>query len=387
MSPLANSYVNDNLTAEQFFPLHVYVCHVCFLVQLPEHEKPSDIFEEYAYFSSYSESWLNHAKKYVDMIINRQDLSKDSFVIEIASNDGYLLQNFVKKGINALGIEPAKNVAKAAEKKGITTLSKFFSVELAKKLSDQEKKADLLIANNVLAHVPDINDFVKGISIILKNTGIATFEFPSLLSLIKFNQFDTIYHEHYSYLSLSVVIKIFKEHGLHVFDTEELETHGGSFRVYACTGYTKDTSESVRNILSKEAIFGLNSIDRYLDCTQQVYKIKSGLLKTLISIKEEGKSIVGYGAAAKGNTLLNYCGIRNDFLDYVVDKNPEKQGKLLPGTHVRIEKPERIAMTKPEYILILPWNLKDEIIEQLNYVKKWDCKFIVPIPETEVITP
>jgi len=384
MSPLSNAYVLGG--REEFFPLHARVCHKCFLVQLPEYEKPQEIFENYLYFSSYSKSWLNHVKLYVDMIIKKQNLTPNSTIIELASNDGYLLQYFLERDMNILGIEPAKNVAKIAKSKGIPTISKFFSENLAIELSKQNKSADLVIANNVLAHVPNINDFVKGISIILKDKGVATLEFPSLLNLIRYNQFDTIYHEHYSYLSLNVVEKIFKSHGLKLFDAEELPTHGGSLRVYM-TKQNRDisVSDTVKILLDKENVYGLNKLDRYIKFSDQTKCTKRSILKKLITIKEKGKKIVGYGAPAKGNTLLNYCGIRDDFLDFVVDLSPHKQGKYLPGTRLAIKSPGEICKTKPDYIFILPWNLKDEIMEQLSYVKEWGCKFIIPIPEMEVV--
>lgn len=394
-SPPANSYLTDCGQCERFLPLHVYVCHRCFLVQLPEHESPADIFTDYAYFSSYSESWLKHAKQYADMITQRQALTWDSLVIELASNDGYLLQYFVEKGIPVLGIEPAKNIAAEAVKRKVPTISEFFGSKLADKLAGQGKKADLVVANNVLAHVPDINDFVSGISTILKDDGIVTLEFPSVYNLIRFNQFDTIYHEHFSYLSLSVVTKILKSHGLTVFDAQELPTHGGSLRVYAgkCTSTLarKSGSEEIKisanveRILETENLCGLNSLDAYLAFSESVRKIKRDILKTLVSVKEKGETIVGYGAAAKGNTLLNYCGIRDDFLDFTVDISPHKQGKYLPGTNLLIRHPDSIKETKPDYIFILPWNIKDEIMQQLKFVRQWGCKFIVPIPSVEVV--
>jgi len=387
MSPLSNAYVTATHSMERFFPLHAYVCHNCFLVQLHEYESPEEIFSEYAYFSSYSESWLHHAKAYVDRIVHRQGLTEESFVLEIASNDGYLLQYFLEKSIPVLGVEPAKNVAKMAINKGIPTVTAFFNLYLAEDLCKQEHEADLVIANNVFAHVPDIHDFIKGIHRILKKKGIATLEFPSLLNLIRFNQFDTIYHEHFSYLSFTVASQMLRSHGLKVFDVEELPTHGGSLRVYVCKHECMDypISSNVQYVLHKENEYGLNRIDPYLAFSDSIRGIKRKILKTLIAIKEQGKSIIAYGAAAKGNTLLNYCGIREDFLDYIVDISPHKQGKYLPGTHLFIQAPERIEETKPDYILILPWNIKDEIIAQLRYTKEWGCQFIVPIPEIEVI--
>lgn len=387
MSPLSNAYVTTDNKSEMFLPLHAYVCHNCFLVQIPVYESPENIFEEYAYFSSYSDSWLRHAKQYADMIIERQGLNNSSFVVEIASNDGYLLQYFINRGINVLGVEPANNVAEIAKSRGIDTITDFFSSRFAKGLLENNPKADLVIANNVLAHVPEINDFVRGIYVILSDDGIATLEFPSVMNLIRQNQFDTIYHEHFSYLSLSVVKRIFESQGLTLFDVEELQTHGGSLRVYACKKENNRTKDSgnVLQILKQENDFGLNDLAVYMNFSENVIRTKREILGTLLSIKNQGKTIVGYGAPAKGNTLLNYCGIREDILDYVVDLNPHKQGKYLPGTHLPILSPEKISETKPDYILILPWNLKDEIMAQLHFVRSWGCKFIIPIPNIEVI--
>lgn len=383
MSPLSNAYVTEGAGMERFFPLHAYVCDTCLLVQLPVFETPQDIFSDYAYFSSYSDSWLSHAKQYVDKITKRLNLGSDSLVVEIASNDGYLLQYFIERGINVFGIEPAKNVAEVARSKGINTVSEFFGSDLAKQLED--RKADLIVANNVLAHVPDINDFVRGIKLLLKENSIATLEFPSVLNLIRYNQFDTIYHEHFSYLSLSVACKVFKSADLDIFDVDELSTHGGSLRIYVCHSGRRDISTNVVSALSYEASFGLNNLETYLSFSQKTRQAKRRILETLIAIKDEGKTIVGYGAAAKGNTLLNYCGIRDDFLEYVVDKNPHKQKQLLPGTRLAVHSPDVIHKTKPDYIFIIPWNLKYEIINQLDYVREWGGKFIIPIPEIEAI--
>ena len=385
LSPLSNAYVPIGAGVEKFFPLHAYVCHACFLVQLPVHETPEGIFEEYTYFSSYSSSWLNHAKQYATMIAGKRGLSGESLVVEIACNDGYLLQYFAEMGINVLGIEPAKNVAKAAKSKGIPTISEFFGTELAESLREQGTKADLVVANNVLAHVPDINGFVRGIAMLLKDNGIATLEFPSLLNLIRFNQFDTIYHEHFSYLSLCTVKRIFDYCGLGIFDVEELPTHGGSLRVYACAADV-DVSPNVGYLLADEEKFGLCDLAVYSKFAGNVKSLKREILRTLIALKDGGKTMIGYGAAAKGNTLLNYCGIRDDFLDYVADISPYKQGKCLPGTRIRIESTDAIRNSKPDYIFILPWNIKDEIMNQLDYAREWGCKFIVPIPKLEVIT-
>ncbi|KKP40272.1 MAG: methyltransferase-like protein [Candidatus Peregrinibacteria bacterium GW2011_GWC2_33_13] len=384
MSPVSNAYIKpENLQSkENFYPLHAYVCEKCFLVQLEEFESPEQIFnDEYAYFSSFSDSWLKHCKNYTDIISKKLNLSQNSKVVEIASNDGYLLQYFVEKNIPVLGVEPSSSVAKIAEEKGIKTVTKFFGVNTANELANIQEKADLIIGNNVLAHVPDINDFVGGIKILLKESGTVTIEFPHLLNLINKNQFDTIYHEHFSYLSLYTVEKIFNHHGMDIYDVEELPTHGGSLRIYACHLENMQKSKNVINLLSREKEFGLTDLITYTNFSEKVKETKRKLLKHLIELKKTGKSIVGYGAAAKGNTLLNYCGIGNDFIDYVVDKSPYKQGLFLPGTHISIESPEKITQTKPDYIFILPWNIKDEIINQLSYVKEWGCKFIVPIPE------
>jgi 2-polyprenyl-3-methyl-5-hydroxy-6-metoxy-1,4-benzoquinol methylase len=389
MSPLSNSYLKlDQLNkAEKFYPLHTYVCEQCLLVQLEEFESPDHIFNDYAYFSSYSDSWLSHSKKYVDLVIDRFSLNKSSLVIEIASNDGYLLQFFKEHNIPILGIEPAANVAQVAEYKGIPTLVKFFGVQTAQELFDIGKSSDLLLGNNVLAHVPDINDFVAGMKIILKPEGVLTMEFPHLWQLISQNQFDTIYHEHFSYLSFTTVEKIFACHGLTLFDVEELSTHGGSLRIYGMHEHNQKfiISDRVRLLKQKEHQAGLDKVNTYLQFSNQVMSTKRKLLSFLIELKNNGKTIVGYGAPAKGNTLLNYCGIRTDLLEYTCDRSPHKQGLFLPGTHIPIYSPDKITETKPDYVLILPWNLKDEIYSQLSYIREWGGKFIVPIPEVEVL--
>lgn len=389
MSPLSNAFVNQNHfnKAEKFYPLHAYTCGHCFLVQLDQFESPDHIFSDYAYFSSYSESWLNHAQNYTNLMIDRFRLDQSSQVIEIASNDGYLLQFFQKQNIPILGIEPAANVAQVAEAKGISTLVKFFGIETAQGLVMQNKKADLLLGNNVLAHVPDLNDFVAGMKIILKSEGILTMEFPHLLQLIQQNQFDTIYHEHFSYFSFTTVEKIFAHHGLTLFDVEELSTHGGSLRIYGKhdDNQTLAISDRVSLLKNKEQKAGLDKFETYSQFSDQVMSTKRQLLSFLIEIKNAGKTIVGYGAPAKGNTLLNYCGIGTDFLDYTCDRSPHKQGLFLPGTHIPIYHPDKIAETKPDYILILPWNLKDEISSQLCYIREWGGKFVVPIPVVEVL--
>lgn len=390
MSPLSNGFLKSEQLnkAEKFYPLHAYVCEKCLLVQLEEFESPDHIFaNDYAYFSSYSESWLNHAKQYTDLMINRFQFNQSSRVIEIASNDGYLLQFFQAQSIPVLGIEPATNVAQVAIEKGVDTLVKFFGVETAQELVGQGKKADLLLGNNVLAHVPNINDFVAGMKIVLKPEGIITMEFPHLLRLIEQSQFDTIYHEHFSYLSFVTVEKIFAHHGLTLFDVEELPTHGGSLRIYAKHSENNKIKidQRVEALKEVERQKGLGNLETYLNFSRKVQETKRKLLSFLIQVKIDGKTVVGYGAAAKGNTLLNYCGIRTDFIDYTCDRSPHKQGKFLPGTHIPIYSPDKIAETKPDYVLILPWNLKEEVTQQLSYIREWGGKFVVPIPEVEIL--
>jgi SAM-dependent methyltransferase len=388
MSPLCESYLSlDQLNhAERFYPLHVYVCENCLLVQLLEYVSPEHIFSDYAYFSSYSDSWLQHVKTYTDMVIARFALDGQSQVIEIASNDGYLLQYFVQLRIPALGIEPAANVAAVAQQNGIPSVVKFFGEKTARDLLAEHKQADLLLGNNVLAHVPDINDFVKGMKILLKPTGVITMEFPHLMRLMAENQFDTIYHEHFSYLSFIIVEKIFAAHELTIFDVDEIPTHGGSLRIYA--RHSGDTSKPVGDrvveLHTREEKAGFTCLDHYLSFTERVVQTKRKLLGFLIQIKQQGYSVVGYGAPGKGNTLLNYCGIRTDFLDYVVDRSPHKQGRFLPGTHIPIKHPDKIKETRPNYVLILPWNLKREVIEQNSYIREWKGQFVVPIPEVNV---
>ena len=389
MSPLSNSYLSAELLQqmEPFYPLHAYVCSACFLVQLPEVESPQNIFSDYAYFSSYSDSWLSHAKEYTDEMIKRFKFDSSSQVIEIASNDGYLLQYFKEKSIPVLGVEPAANVAEAACSKGIPTRIQFFGTETAHEILSEGLQADLLLGNNVIAHVPDLNDFVAGLKIVLKPNGVITMEFPHVLRLIKGNQFDTIYHEHFSYFSFITIERVFKKHGLALFDVEELPTHGGSLRIYGChSEHQKNAiSANVLKLKSLETEAGLMSLSTYDSFAEQVRKTKRELLNFLISVKREGKNVVGYGAPAKGNTLLNYCGIRQDFLDYTVDRSPHKQGLYLPGTHIPIFTPEKLSETKPDYVLILPWNIKEEIMAQVGYIREWGGKFVVPIPELEVV--
>jgi SAM-dependent methyltransferase len=373
---------------EPFYPLHAYVCDACLLVQLESFEAPNQIFnDQYAYFSSYSESWLAHANAYSDRMTERFGLNTDSRVVEIASNDGYLLQYFVKNNIPVIGIEPSGNVAKAAREKGVPTLEAFFGKDTATTLSREGKSADLLLGNHVLAHVPDLHDFVSGLTILLKPQGVITMEFPHLLQLIQKNQFDTIYHEHFSYFSFSTVEKVFSAHGLILFDVEELSTHGGSLRIYArhAENDSQPVTDAIDALRTRESQARLNSPEGYRNFGEQVRETKRKLLEFLIDAKREGKRIVGYGAPAKGNTLLNYCGVRTDFIDYTVDRSPHKQGVYLPGTHIPVRHPDEIAKTKPDYIFILPWNLKDEIISQLSYAREWGAKFILPIPQVEVV--
>ena len=388
MSPLCESYLTaDQLNRmEPFYPLHVYVCERCFLVQVQEYVSPEGIFSEYAYFSSYSDSWLAHARRYADMITTRLGLGPTSQVVELGSNDGYLLQYFIAKGIPALGVEPAKNVAAAAIARGVPTVTKLFGRQTARELAAGGHGADLLCGANVLAQVPDVNDFVAGMKLILKPGGVATVEFPHLMRLMEENQFDTIYHEHFSYFSFLTAERIFAAHGLTLFDVEELPTHGGSLRIYA--RHAEDSSRAVDDrvtqLRARERSAGFDRLDRYTAFTEQVHETKRRLLEFLIGARRRGKRVAGYGAPGKGNTLLNYCGIRTDFLEYTVDRNPYKQGKFLPGTHIPIHPPDMIRTTQPDYVLILPWNLKDEIMEQVSYIRAWGGQFLVPIPDVKV---
>lgn len=389
-SPLSNTFLSkEELNRmETYYPLDVYVCEKCYLVQLEEFETTKNIFSsDYAYFSSYSESWLQHCKNYTEMMIKRFGFDKDSFVVEIGSNDGYLLQYFRQHDIPVRGIEPASNTAEVAINKGIPTDITFFDTSYAKKMNQSSKLADLIIGNNVLAHNPNLHNFVEGLKIALKPNGIITMEFPHLLKLIEENQFDTIYHEHFSYFSFWTVRKLFSSHDLELFDVDEIPTHGGSLCIYS--KYKKDKSKAVtnrvRDLLEKEESFGLLDLKTYYGFRKKVEATKRRLLQFLIQAKNEGKKIVGYGAPAKGNTLLNYCGIRTDFLDYTVDRSPHKQNKYLPGTHIPIKHPDKIKEDKPDYILILPWNIKDEIMEQMSYIREWGGKFVVPIPRVEVL--
>ncbi|MEM8933371.1 MAG: class I SAM-dependent methyltransferase, partial [Acidobacteriota bacterium] len=385
LSPLANSYRDgDQIRGpETFFPLHTFVCDQCFLVQLPEVQSPEAIFREYAYFSSYSESWLRHAERYTDAMIERFGFDEDSSVVEVASNDGYLLQYFARRGVPVLGIEPAENVAEAARQLGIETVAEFFGTELARSLRQEGRRADLLLGNNVLAHTPYLNDFVAGLAILLADDGVVTLEFPHLARLIAENQFDTIYHEHFSYFSFGTVRQVLEHHGLTVFDVEELPTHGGSLRVFArhATDDSKPVGDRVGELLDRETRLGLFDLAIYHDFAERVRETKRGVLDFLIRERRAGRTVVGYGAPAKGNTLLNYCGVRTDLLDYTVDRSPHKQGLYLPGVHVPIHGPDKIRETRPDVVWILPWNLADEIVEQMADVREWGGRFVVAIPE------
>lgn len=384
-SPASNSYLSQTELNEPeiFYPLKTYVCHNCKLVQIDEYKKSDDIFDkDYAYFSSYSTSWLTHAKEYVERITEKLSLTTNSKVTEIASNDGYLLQYFKEKNIPCLGIEPTASTAKVAREKGIEVLEEFFGSKLAKTI----EKSDLILGNNVLAHVPDINDFVKGLKTALKPTGTITMEFPHLLNIIKENQFDTIYHEHFSYLSFYTVKQIFEAQGLKLYDVEKLQTHGGSLRIYSThsENIQINISKNVQNLLDEEKAFGLFGMEIYKGFQEKTNKVKNDLVAFLLEAKKENKTVVAYGAAAKGNTLLNYAGVKNDLIEFVVDKSPYKQGKFMPASHIPIVSEENISELKPDYILILPWNIKDEVIEQLSYIKEWNGKFVVAVPQLEI---
>ena len=388
-SPLSNSFLSENdlHKMEPFYPLDVYLCRNCYLMQVEEIQTARDIFSsDYAYFSSYSETWLRHCREYTEMMINRFGFDNNSFVLEVASNDGYLLQYFKQHGIPVLGVEPASNTAEVAIKKGIPTDIAFFDTAYAEKMRKSGRLADLIIGNNVVAHNPNLNDFVEGLKLALKSDGVITMEFPHLLKLIEGNQFDTIYHEHFSYFSFYTVRKLFASHDLELFDVEEIPTHGGSLRIYAKhkDDTSKSISDNVKHLLKKEDDAGIFGSAIYTEFSERVKLTKRKLLAFLIQAKDEGKVIVGYGAPAKGNTLLNYCGIRTDFLDYTVDRSPHKQNKYLPGTHIPIKNPDKIKEDKPDYVLILPWNIKDEIVEQMSFIREWGGKFAVPIPEVVV---
>jgi hypothetical protein len=389
-SPLSNAYLQEKgiHSMEPFYPLELYFCEHCSLVQLDEFEAPEHIFStDYAYFSSYSSSWLAHCKAYVEMMITRFGFDSSSFVMEIASNDGYLLQYFKEHDIPVRGVEPAGKTAQIAIGKGIPTDITFFNTGYAREMVARNCFADLIIGNNVLAHNPNLNDFLEGIRLMLGPQGIVTMEFPHVMQLMENNQFDTVYHEHYSYLSLHAVRYLFNAHNLELFDVEELPTHGGSLRIYAKhkDDHSKEISPAVARLAKKESDAGLLREETYLRFGLNVAATKRDLLGLLVSLKNEGKKISGYGAPAKGNTLLNYCGIRSDFLDYTVDANPHKQNLYLPGTHIPILHPDQIRRDRPDYILILPWNIKEEIMEQLAYTRAWGCRFIIPIPKVMVI--
>ena len=387
-SPLCESFLPPERLElmEPFYPLHVRVCTHCWLAQLPSFVPPEEIFEEYAYFSAYSDSWVEHARAYVDMITGRLGLGPESLVVELASNDGYLLQHFLPRGVQVLGVDPAANVARAAEERSVPTLVEFFGAGVAGQLVAERGHADLVLGNNVLAQVPDLNDFVAGVSILLAPDGTSTFEFPHVARLLDGLQYDTIYHEHFGYFSLTTVLEVFGAHGLQVVDVEELASHGGSLRVYAAhTSSARAPSNAVVELVAREEAEGLLEPERYSRFSRDVEDSKRALLQLLIDLRREGKQVVGYGAPGKGNTLLNYCGIRTDFLDYTVDRNPYKHGRFTPGTHIPIYPPERIAETRPDAIIILPWNLAREIADQLSYTNEWGAQLIVPIPAAKVL--
>jgi SAM-dependent methyltransferase len=391
MSPISNAFLKPEQLKqkEPFFPLHARVCHKCFLVQVPMFESPENIFKEYAYFSSYSKSWLEHAKRYTELMIERFHFDKSTQVVEIASNDGYLLQFFKQKGIRVLGVEPAENVALVAQSSaGIPTLVKFFGTDTAKEMLNNGIKADLLLGNNVLAHVPDLNDFVQGMQVVLAPKGVITMEFPHLLQLMRENQFDTIYHEHFSYFSLLAVEKVFEYHKLTIFDAEELPTHGGSLRIYArhSNHSALSVSERVHELRKKEVENGLDRMETYAEFAARAVKVKDQLLEFLREAKADGKKVVGYGAPAKGNTLLNFCKVGTELLPYTVDISPYKQGRFLPGVHIPVYHPDKIRETRPDYLLILPWNIKKEVMTQMAFIREWGGKFVLPIPETTVIS-
>lgn len=390
MSPVSNAFVRRSAAnaMEPFYPLHAYVCEECFLVQLGEFQNREEIFDDqYAYFSSVSESWLAHCQAYVESMIERFGFGAASQVIEVASNDGYLLQYFKARGVPVLGIEPTANTAAAAMQKGIDTRVCFFGRETAESLVAESIQADLLLGNNVLAHVPDINDFVSGMKVALKEGGVITMEFPHLLQLMRYNQFDTIYHEHFSYLSWTTVERIFAHHGLRLFDVEELPTHGGSLRIFGCheDDVDKPTTERVAELRQREIDAGLREVSTYTDFEERVAACKRSLLRFLIDAREQGKTVVGYGAPAKGNTLLNYCGVRTDMIEYTVDRSPHKQGLLLPGVRIPIHEPDRIFETRPDFVLILPWNLESEVTRQMDGIRSWGGRFVVPIPEARIL--
>ncbi len=389
MSPLCQTHITAAQLSqmEPYYPLHAYVCEHCLLVQLAQFVAPQDIFSEYAYFSSFADSWVEHARRYCELACTSLGVTRGSLVMEIASNDGYLLQHFVAKGIPVLGIEPAANIASVAIAKGVPTVSRFFGARVAGELAAEFGRPDLLVGNNVLAHVPDLNDFVAGLKLLLRAGGTITMEFPHLLELMRHNQFDTIYHEHFSYFSFLTVNSVFARHGLTLFDVERLPTHGGSLRIYGChsDAHARPVSERARALLALEEQEGLRDLNTYARFGEQVRETKRALLEFLIAAKRAGKRIVGYGAPGKGNTLLNYCGIGTDFVDFTVDRNPYKQGKYTPGMHIPILHPDQLAAAAPDYVLILPWNLKDEIISSVGKMLKPTARFVVPIPRVQVL--
>jgi SAM-dependent methyltransferase len=388
MTPLCQKHVKPEQLndPETYYPLHALVCASCWLVQLGEYATPEEIFaQEYAYFSSYSDTWLAHAKAYAGMMTKRRSLGKESLVVEIASNDGYLLQYFVEGGIPVLGVEPAANVADVARERGIRTEVVFFGTKSSRDLRDRFGGADVLLGNNVLAHVPDLNDFVEGMRVMLNPDGVITMEFPHLMQLVEHNQFDTIYHEHFSYFSFTTVERVFAAHGITLFDVEELPTHGGSLRIYGRHAAAADPVHArVADLKARESAWGVQSLDRYRAFNETVRATKRNILAFLIDAKASGKRVVGYGAPGKGNTLLNYCGIGTDFLDFTVDRSPHKQNTFTPGMHIPIHAPERIREARPDYVFILPWNLKDEIMKQMAFIREWGGKFVVPIPEVRI---
>jgi SAM-dependent methyltransferase len=388
MSPLCETYPSaaELKRPEMYYPLHVYVCEACFLVQLDQYESAEKIFGDYPYFSSYSDSWLKHCETYCESMRQSFGLDEKSLVVEVASNDGYLLQYFVRNQVPVLGIEPAANVAKVAVEKGVPTLARFFGTRLATELASKGSCADLIIGNNVLAQVPDLNDFVEGLKILLKPQGILTLEFPHLLQLIEGNEFDTIYHEHFSYFSFLTAVLILNSHGLRVFDVEELPTHGGSLRVFACRreDSARRIERNVAKLLEQEKKARLHCVEGYETFASQVKQTKFALVDFLLSAAQQGKTVAGYGAPGKSATLLHYCGIGKDFIAYTVDRSPHKQGRFLPGSHIPIYHPDRIRETRPDYVVILPWNLKDEIIDQLHFIREWGGRFVVPIPKVTI---
>ncbi len=388
-SPASNSFLTKEQLNEPevYYPLKVFVCHYCFLVQVDEYKKSDDIFNaDYVYFSSFSKSWLKHAEEYVAMMVSRFGTNENSLVVELASNDGYLLQYFKQRSVPVLGIEPTKNTAAVAREKGIESITEFFGVNLAGQLAAKGRYADVLLGNNVLAHVPDILDFVSGMKLILKPAGVITMEFPHLLRLVQSNQFDTIYHEHFSYLSFYTVKQIFEQCGLKMFDVEELTTHGGSLRIFACHAESnREIEASVGEMLSKEEAAGMQRPEFYHGFQDRAMKVKLDVLRFLVEQKSKGKSVAGYGAAAKGNTLLNFCGVKNDLIDFVVDANPNKQGKFLPASHIPVVDESLLKSKRPDFVMLLPWNLKDELMDQLKYIRNWGGKFVVPIPDLTII--